>query len=98
MNSIDLKTKQKIIGVAKAVIPEAKVYLFGSRARKTHQERSDIDIAFDAGKPLDRVDVGEIRDMLNASHIPYNIDVVDVHSVNEEMRKEIFEEGILWSD
>ena len=97
-NNIDEKTKKKIIGIIKVIFPEAKIYLFGSRAKSEHREFSDIDIAIDTGKKLSRFDVVEIADMLSASKIPFRIDVVDVHSVNEEMKNSILQEGILWSN
>lgn len=94
--SVDQEYKDKIVAVVSALFPNAKIYLFGSRARGTHGEWSDIDIAIDAEKKLPRVDVGEVRDMLRESNIPYKIDVVDLHGVSEEMRKMILQEGVLW--
>lgn len=44
MKEIDAKTKQKIIALISALVPEAKIYLFGSRARKTNTAWSDIEI------------------------------------------------------
>ena len=96
-NGVDKKEKKKIIDIVKVIFSEAKVYLFGSRARSTHKELSDIDIAIDVGKKVSRFDVAEISGMLDASRIPFRIDVVDLHSVNEEMREDILKEGILWS-
>ena len=88
--------KQKIIAVLSALFPDAKIYLFGSRARGEHGRRSDIDIALDVGKKIERVDVGEARDMLSESNIPYQVDVVDLYGVSEKMRKNILAEGIVW--
>jgi len=93
---IDKQTKQKIIALISALIPNAKIYLFGSRARGTHASRSDIDIALDAGQELKPVAVGEVIDVLAGTDIPYKIEVVDFHSVSEEMKKSIIDEGILW--
>jgi uncharacterized protein len=93
---LNLEYKKKIVAVLSALFPNATIYLFGSRARGTHYERSDIDIALDTGIRLEQVDVGEARDMLNESNIPYKIDVVDVRGVHESMRKNILEEGIVW--
>jgi len=95
---IDEKTKNKIIGVVKAVFPKAKIYLYGSRATGDFHDRSDIDIAVDMGKQVSRFETGEVRDMLEASNVPYHFDVVDLHSVNEQMQKDILQEGIIWSD
>ncbi len=93
---LEAKYKNKIIAVLSALFPEAKVYLFGSRARKDHGSRSDIDVALDAGKELERVDVGEARDMLADSNITYRIDVVELWSVDKKKREIILKEGVLW--
>jgi predicted nucleotidyltransferase len=61
MKNLDEKIKQKIIAVISALIPDAKIYLFGSRARGTNAGRADIDIALDAGKPLLQRDVDEVK-------------------------------------
>ena len=57
---IEPEIKTKIIGILKLLIPEAQVYLFGSRAKITHQEFSDIDLALDAGGPLDHRKVNDL--------------------------------------
>lgn len=98
MSGIDETTKRKMIGVIRAVFPSARIYLFGSRARGDFKKRSDIDIAIDGGHSLPRVVVGEVKDMLNASHIPYSIDVVDYWAVSNAMRRVIKKERILWND
>jgi uncharacterized protein len=98
MFGISSAVKDKIIRVIHALIPEARIYLFGSRARGTYTDRSDIDIALEADKPLKRVDIGEVRDMLNASNISYKIDVVDLNSLPEEMRSAILKERVLWKE
>ncbi len=92
--SLDQKYKNKIVAVLAALFPQAKIILYGSRARMDNQEKSDIDIAIDAGKELARVDIGEARDMLNESSIPYKIDVVDYWSVSQAMRDAIIKDGI----
>jgi predicted nucleotidyltransferase len=94
--SVEKKTKEKIIAIISALIPQAKIYLFGSRARKTHSRSSDIDIAIDAGNILPRAIVDEIISVFSATNIMERIDVVDMHQVPDEMRDSIAEEGILW--
>jgi type I restriction enzyme S subunit len=97
MKNLNEKTKEKIIRVIQALIPEVDIYLFGSRATGQYRPHSDIDIALDAGEPLDRLDVGEVQDMLNASNIPYSFDIVDLHNVGEDLKNDIREQGVLWS-
>jgi predicted nucleotidyltransferase len=89
--------KEKIIALLNALFPETKkIYVFGSYARGTAKLGSDLDIALDAGKPLDRRRIGEARDVLNELYIPFNIDVVDFHSVPEAMQKLIIQDKIEW--
>ena len=59
MKNLDEKTQKKIVAIISALIPQAKIYLFGSRARGTNSEWADIDIALDAGKLLEGTDVSD---------------------------------------
>ena len=88
--------KKKIVGILSVLFPDATIYLFGSRARGTARERSDIDIAIDAKDKLRPARISEARDMLAESNIPYTIEIVDLHSVSESMRDNILKEGIIW--
>ncbi|KKQ32391.1 MAG: hypothetical protein US49_C0009G0028 [candidate division TM6 bacterium GW2011_GWF2_37_49] len=94
--SIDESYKRKIINLIAALHPNVKIYLFGSQATGTQVHGSDIDIALDAGQPMIRSEVGEVREVLNATDIPYKIDVVDFHFVHDDMQRMILKEGILW--
>lgn len=96
MKQLDAKIKQKIIAVISALIPDAKIYLFGSRVRDTNAEWADIDIALDAGRPLSLQDVDEVKSMFGESNIMYKIDVVDFHQINDVMREEILRERVVW--
>ncbi len=93
---IEEKYKQKIMALVAALLPQAKIYLFGSRARGKYAAQSDIDIALDAGTQLPNLAVAEVKDVLAGAHIPYTIDVVDLYHIPEKMRLSIVEEGILW--
>lgn len=96
MKNLDEKVKTKIIRIIQAITPDADIYLFGSRATGQHRERSDIDIALDAGEPIDPMDVGEVKDLLEASNIPYSFDVVDMHAVGQELKENILSERVVW--
>ncbi len=96
MNSLDEKTQHKIIALISVLIPEAHIYLFGSRARGTNQEYADIDIALDAGKTLSRADVDEVKSVLRETNIMYTVDVVDFHAISPLMREEILRDKITW--
>lgn len=93
---VDPETKRKIVGILSVLFPEAKIYLFGSRATGKARDTSDIDIALDAGEPLAWVRTGEARSMFAESNIIQSIDIVDLNEVPENMRQMILKEGILW--
>lgn len=97
MKNISLEDKHKITALITALLPNAKIYLFGSRARGTHSPNSDIDIAIDAGKALPIVTIDEAKSIMAASNLIYHVDVVDMHSIAEDMRTAILQEGILWT-
>ena len=68
-----------------------KVVLFGSRARNTHAERSDVDIAV-LGGDYD----GFYWDVKENIHSLLMFDVVDMDSgVSEELEKEIDKDGVV---
>ena len=67
-----------------------KVVLFGSRARGTHAERSDIDIAVSGGDF--KTFYWDIKEQV---HSLLTFDVVDLDSgISDELKKEIERDGI----
>lgn len=68
-----------------------KVILFGSRARGTNEERSDIDIAVSGGDTAKfSLEIDE------EAHTLLMFDVVDLDGfVSEELKKEIERDGIV---
>lgn len=91
--------KYKIIAVISALIPEAHIYLFGSRATGTYTSASDIDLALDAGKKIEpHWRVGEARDVLAELFIPYSVDLLDSHCLDRASRERIVDHGILWKN
>jgi predicted nucleotidyltransferase len=96
MKEFDPLIRKKIINIISALIPETKIYLFGSRARGKHSQHSDIDIALDAGKPLPIVLVDELKSIFEATNIMYKIEVVDFYRVSDAMRDSILKERIIW--
>jgi predicted nucleotidyltransferase len=93
---VDERSKRIIIAVISAIIPDAKIILFGSRARNNFKPRSDIDIAVDTGKSVSILLIGEAKEMLNASNINVAIDLVDLNNVSNELAINIRKEGIEW--
>ena len=87
--------KDKIIKVIEIFFPDAKIYLFGSRAMGQFEERSDVDIAIDAGEPMPLHTRGQINAMLEALNISQKVDIIDFNRVPQALKENILK-GILW--
>lgn len=73
------------------------VYLFGSRARGDARPTSDIDIALDAhGRPVPATLMAKLRDRLESSLVPFEVDLVDLCTASETLRRRVLEEGRRW--
>ncbi|NBX02890.1 MAG: nucleotidyltransferase domain-containing protein [Alphaproteobacteria bacterium] len=68
------------------------VYLFGSRARGDHRERSDIDIAVKM-KSDKREDWLKVVDIIDEADTLLEIDCVDLNHAEEKFRMRILKEG-----
>jgi len=90
------QNKQKIIALISVIIPEAKIYLFGSRARGKNAEWSDIDLALDIGHQIAQLSMIEVKDVLEATNLPYKVDVVDMYAISDEMKKLILKDRVIW--
>lgn len=77
-------------------LPFCKVYLFGSRARGTHQPGADIDLALDCGAPIDISSILRLHADIEETTIPLTVDLVDFFSASDRLKDEVKREGILW--
>jgi len=73
---------------------KVEVFLFGSRARKTHTDCSDIDIAFESQKNISK-ELSLLRELLDESNLPYKVDVIDLKET-PYLKETIKKEGIKW--
>jgi len=95
---IDEKDKNKILHVIQSVLPDVKVYLFGSQATGKARQSSDIDIAVERDTPISRFELAEIKNMLENSRLLKKIDIVDINDINEDFKKEILKTRVIWKD
>lgn len=86
----DLRIVRDILS---GVLPDvACVYVFGSRAKWTSKDSSDLDLAIDANRPLTPSEVSRMSDAFEESDLSYKVDVVDMHSVSDRFRAIIEDE------
>ncbi|MFN5446434.1 MAG: nucleotidyltransferase family protein, partial [bacterium] len=58
-------------------VPDREVWAFGSRAKWTAKEFSDLDIAIIVDEPLSIGLMAEMREAFQESSLPFKIDIVD---------------------
>lgn len=90
--------KEELLTIIKKHIPQAKVYLFGSRARGTNNPGSDIDLAIDANQKIPWSTLGMIKEEIEESTIPLFVDIVDLHDIDDNLKIQIQRDGKLWND
>lgn len=88
----DLEIVKKILN---DFLPKnAKVWVFGSRAKWTTKRSSDLDLAIDAGRPLTTTEIFNLADAFDESDLPYKVDVVDMQTVKETFRPYIEQDRV----
>lgn len=96
--SLNNKYKDTLIAIIYKYIPGCAIYLFGSRAIDKEYAGSDIDIALDAGKAIDYKKLVAIQLDFDESTIPMEMDLVDLHTVSQELKNDVLREGIKWTN
>lgn len=94
--NINPKYKAAIIKAINYHFPDAKIILFGSRARGTNKEGADVDVAIDLGETADLGDMYRARVTLEHLPIAVEVDLVDLHMIPQELKAEILREGVMW--
>ena len=88
--NLDKRVEDDIVRIAKKNNVK-KVILFGSRARGTNSERSDIDLAISGGNVLDFY-----YDVEEKAHTLLMFDVVDLDKgISEALQAEIKKDGVI---
>lgn len=91
--------QDKLIKMLDVLFPGCKLYLFGSYARGTQKYSSDLDLAIDAGRPLEAHEMGQAYNIIEALNIPMKVDLVDLQlDLPPAFREKIMKEGIVWKE
>lgn len=90
----DQELKNSVVSVIRERIkqPHYRVFLFGSRARKTAGERSDYDIGIECSALLPLEVLADIRLELSDLPVLQKIDVVDFGRTTEDFRRVAMEQ------
>lgn len=76
-------------------VPQYAVWAFGSRAKWTAKDYSDLDLAVITNKPLTLSVSSGLSDDFSASDLPWKVDVVDWATTSDSFRKIIAEEYVV---
>ena len=89
MFGLETRHIEFILSTLRQYIPEkdVKFYIFGSRAKGTFKEYSDIDIAVDLNcKSIPASVLAKILSAFEDSTLPYEVDVVDLNAIDESFK------------
>jgi len=73
---------------------DAKFYIFGSRAKGTYKEYSDVDIAIDCPDLTPNVK-SKLELEFENSIFPYEVDIVDLNNITESFKNLIQDELVI---
>ncbi|WED22041.1 nucleotidyltransferase domain-containing protein [Vibrio sp. JC009] len=82
-NGISLKHQQTILSIITAYSSVKEAWLFGSRALGTYRPNSDIDIVL-VGEKITTSDVASILSQIEQTTIPYKVDMLVKHKINNQ--------------
>ena len=80
---------QIVRDILQRYVPDREVWAFGSRAKWTAKEFSDLDIAIIGDKPLSIALTADLREAFQESALPFKIDIVDWANITPSFRQVI---------
>ena len=72
-----------------------RVWVFGSRAKWTTHDGSDLDLAVEGDQPIDHDIMININIEFDDSDLPYKVDVIDLKTVNKKFKEIVNRQKIL---
>ena len=70
-------------------VPDREVWAFGSRAKWTAKEFSDLDLAIIGDTPLSIALTADMKEAFQESALPFKIDIVDWANITPSFRQVI---------
>ena len=70
-------------------VPDREIWAFGSRAKWTAKEFSDLDIAIIGDKPLSIALTADLREAFQESALPFKVDIVDWANITPSFQQVI---------
>ncbi len=76
---------------------DCKVWIFGSRAKNTAQDYSDLDLALEGKEKIDKAIISQLKEAFEGSLLPYTVDILDLNDISNEFKTIIDQQKILFS-
>jgi predicted nucleotidyltransferase len=87
--------RRLVLNILRAHLPgSTKAWVFGSRATGRARRYSDLDLAIDAGRQLTLDDIARLAEAFSDSDLPYRVDLVDWHDIDDRWRQIIVAERV----
>jgi len=87
--------RRLVLDILYANLPgSAQAWVFGSRATGRGRRYSDLDLAIDAGRRLTLDETARLSEAFSDSDLPYKVDLVDWHDINDHWRQTIVAERV----
>lgn len=86
---------QIVLNILQKHVPQYEVWAFGSRAKWTAKEYSDLDLCIVSDKPLSFSVLGAMEDDFSDSDLPWKVDVVDWATTSASFRKVIEKDKVV---
>lgn len=78
----------------RAVVPECEVLVYGSRAKGTAKQASDLDLAIRGSVPVAMDKILHLKNIFVHSYLPFSVDLTDLSAVSPEFRALILKEAV----
>ena len=93
---VDSRWKALVDDILRLHAPRpCRVWAFGSSVRGKARRFSDLDLAFDAGRPLTFGDTAPLADAFDESDLPWRVDIVDLVTCSPTFRREVEGDALL---
>ena len=87
--------RRLVLKILHAHLPQGtKAWVFGSRATGRARRYSDLDLTIDAGRRLTLDELAELSEAFSDSDLPYRVDLVDWHNIEDRWRDTIAAERV----
>jgi uncharacterized protein len=96
MNMIQVEPKhlEEVRRYCRAVMPDCKFYVYGSRAKGTARKHSDLDLGIMENHPADLDLIYQLKNVFMCSYLPFSVDITDLSRLDPSFREIAMKQAI----